>query len=83
VQLPVRNVLGRRVEWSAVFLGATEQPIVEVAHAVGFCSQAHQTTMFQSVYGTTTVAYRRQLRPEAGQMIATPSSLMPFAAPRP
>jgi AraC family transcriptional regulator len=55
-------LLGRRVEWAAALLGATEQSIAEVALATGFCSQSHLTTAFHRVYGTTPGAYRRRGR---------------------
>jgi AraC family transcriptional regulator len=56
-----QHLLRRRVEWAAALLRDTVQPIVDMALAVGFCSQAHLTTAFQRVYGTTPAAYRRQL----------------------
>jgi AraC family transcriptional regulator len=56
-----QHLLRRRIEWAAALLLATAQPIAHVALAVGFCSQAHLTTAFQRLYGTTPNVYRRQL----------------------
>jgi AraC family transcriptional regulator len=53
-------LLRRRVESASCVLAGTDQPISDVALAVGFCSQAHLTTAFRRVYGTTPAAYRRQ-----------------------
>jgi AraC family transcriptional regulator len=55
-------VLGRRVEWAAALLAATEQSVTEVALETGFCSQSHLTTAFQRLYGTTPATYRRERR---------------------
>jgi len=57
-----RYLLGRRVEWAAALLAGTEQSVAEVALATGFSSQAHLTTAFQRLNGTTPAAYRRERR---------------------
>jgi AraC family transcriptional regulator len=57
-----RYLLGRRVEWAAALLSGTEQSVAEVALATGFSSQAHLTTAFQRLNGTTPAAYRRERR---------------------
>jgi AraC family transcriptional regulator len=57
-----RYLLGRRVEWAAALLAGTELSVAEVALATGFSSQAHLTTAFQRLNGTTPAAYRRQRR---------------------
>jgi AraC family transcriptional regulator len=57
-----KYLLGRRVESAAALLAATEQSVAEVALATGFSSQAHLTTAFQRLNGTTPAAYRRERR---------------------
>jgi AraC family transcriptional regulator len=54
-----RYLLGRRVEWARALLAGTEQSIAEIALATGFSSQAHLTTAFRRLNGTTPAAYRR------------------------
>jgi AraC family transcriptional regulator len=55
-------VLGRRVQWATALLAATESSIAEIALATGFSSQAHLTTAFGRLNGTTPAAYRRERR---------------------
>jgi AraC family transcriptional regulator len=58
-----QHLLRRRIESAAALLLATPHAIADVALMAGFCSQAHLTTAFRRVYGTTPGAYRRQLGP--------------------
>jgi AraC family transcriptional regulator len=57
-----RYLLARRLQWAAALLLGTEQTIADVALATGFSSQAHLTTAFQRMNGTTPGAYRREVR---------------------
>jgi AraC family transcriptional regulator len=57
-----RYLLRRRLEWAAALLVSTEQTIAEIAIESGFSSQAHLTTAFRHLYGTTPAAYRRGRR---------------------
>jgi AraC family transcriptional regulator len=57
-----RYLLGRRVEWATALLAGTERSIVDIALATGFSSQAHLTTAFRRLNGTTPAAYRRERR---------------------
>jgi AraC family transcriptional regulator len=57
-----RYLLRRRLEWAAALLVSTEQTIAEIALETGFSSQAHLTTAFRHMYGTTPAAYRRDPR---------------------
>ncbi|MEM8749478.1 MAG: AraC family transcriptional regulator [Pseudomonadota bacterium] len=58
---PHEFVLSRRVEASRQMLVNVEVPIVEVAYACGFSSQAHFTSKFKRYTGTTPGAYRSAL----------------------
>ncbi|CAM3466032.1 helix-turn-helix domain-containing protein [Kibdelosporangium persicum] len=57
-QSPHRYVIGQRVERAALLLARSTRPISEIAHEVGFASQAHLTTTFRKVVGETPLAYR-------------------------
>jgi len=52
----------RGEEWAGALLLATAEPIAQVALTVGFSSQAHLTTAFRRLNGTTPAAYRRERR---------------------
>lgn len=56
---PHRYVIERRVQRAAELLATTREPIAAIALAVGCSSQAHLTTLFRQVLGTTPGAYRR------------------------
>jgi AraC family transcriptional regulator len=58
---PHRYVIERRVQRAAELLATTSEPIAAIALAVGCSSQAHLTTLFRQVLGTTPGAYRRGL----------------------
>lgn len=59
---PYQYVLRRRVEWAKTLLRDGKLGIAEVAVEVGFAHQAHFTTMFKRVCGTTPAAYRAALQ---------------------
>jgi AraC family transcriptional regulator len=54
--------MGRRVEWARALRAGTERSIADIALATGFSSQAHLTTAFRHLTGTTPAAYRRERR---------------------
>jgi AraC family transcriptional regulator len=57
-----KYLMRRRVDWAAALLVSTEQSIAEIALETGFSSQAHLTTAFRHLYGTTPATYRRDRR---------------------
>jgi AraC family transcriptional regulator len=56
---PYRYVLQRRLQRAADLLVATEQPLAQIALAVGFSSQAHFTVQFGKYFGVSPGAFRR------------------------
>ena len=56
---PHRYVLNRRVERAKALLRHTQQPIADVALDCGFSSQAHLTSIFSRLVGTTPGRYRK------------------------
>ncbi len=59
---PHEYVLKRRVEKAQSMLATTDVPIVELALAVGFSTQAHFTTVFSRFSGLTPHRWRRNYR---------------------
>jgi AraC family transcriptional regulator len=59
---PHEYMLRRRVEKARCLLATSEMPIAEVAFSVGFCSQAHFTTVFRRFSGLTPNRWRQQNR---------------------
>jgi AraC family transcriptional regulator len=59
---PHRFVLRRRVERAQDLLRSSDLPLVEVALAVGFASQAHFSTVFRRCSGMSPKKYRDTLR---------------------
>jgi AraC family transcriptional regulator len=55
-------VIQRRVEHAKVMLRTTDEPLSQIAAAVGFASQSHFTTVFKRLTGATPKAYRSDLR---------------------
>lgn len=52
-----------RIERACAALAGSDQPIVDLALAAGFSSQAHFTRVFHRLTGTTPAAYRRNRAP--------------------
>jgi AraC-like DNA-binding protein len=57
---PHHYVLRRRIDHACALLRDPELPLVEVALAVGFQTQAHFTTVFKRYVGSTPHRWRRQ-----------------------
>lgn len=58
---PHRYVMEKRVERARELLRAKERALGDIAYAVGFSSQAHFTTNFRRVTGSTPGRFRRSL----------------------
>ncbi|MCC9658606.1 AraC family transcriptional regulator [Rhodopirellula halodulae] len=63
---PSEFVLSLRVDQARQLLIETEQPLAEVAAAVGFYDQSHFTKRFRRVTGMTPRAYRKRFREQKG-----------------
>lgn len=59
---PHRYLVERRIERARVLLETTDDPIAEIAAAVGLSSQSHLTTLFRKHLGTTPGKFRRSRR---------------------
>jgi AraC-like DNA-binding protein len=55
---PREYLLRRRVEHAKLMLSNSNMPLVEVALAVGFCTQAHFSTVFKRITGDTPARWR-------------------------
>ncbi|WP_024506377.1 AraC family transcriptional regulator [Bradyrhizobium sp. ARR65] len=55
---PREYLLHRRIERAKHILSTTEMPLAEVALAVGFCTQAHFSTVFKRITGETPARWR-------------------------
>jgi AraC-like DNA-binding protein len=55
---PREYLLHHRVERSKLLLSETNMPLVEVALAVGFCTQAHFSTVFKRITRETPARWR-------------------------
>ena len=53
-------VLRKRIERAQQLLAATSVPLVDIALSVGFQTQAHFTTVFKKVVGSTPYQWRRE-----------------------
>jgi AraC family transcriptional regulator len=53
-------VLCKRIERAQQLLGATSETLVEIALSVGFQTQAHFTTVFKRIAGSTPYQWRRE-----------------------
>jgi AraC family transcriptional regulator len=58
-------VIQRRVEHAKVLLRTTDDPLSQIAAAVGFANQSHFTTVFKRVTGSTPRIYRVDFRGHA------------------
>jgi AraC family transcriptional regulator len=58
-------VLRKRIERAQQLLAATSDPLVDIALSVGFQTQAHFTTVFKKVVGSTPYQWRRE-QPKVG-----------------
>lgn len=56
---PLRYVTALRVEEAKRLLRGTSDSLAGVAHATGFCSQSHMTTVFKRIVGVAPGEYRR------------------------
>lgn len=56
---PYRYVMQRRMQRAADLLVATQQPLAQIALAVGFSSQAHFTAQFSKYFGESPGTFRR------------------------
>jgi AraC-like DNA-binding protein len=59
---PREYLLHRRVERAKSILSDAETPLAEVALAVGFCTQAHFSTVFKRITGETPARWRSASR---------------------
>jgi AraC family transcriptional regulator len=55
---PREYLLHQRVEQAKALLSSSEMPLVEIALAVGFCTQPHFSTIFKRVTGDTPARWR-------------------------
>lgn len=53
-------VLRKRIARAQQMLGATPDPLVDIALSVGFQTQAHFTTVFKKIAGNTPYQFRRE-----------------------
>lgn len=58
---PHQYVVRRRIDRAMRLLAATDQTIAHIAFDCGFASQAHMTTVFKRLTGTTPHRYRRSI----------------------
>ena len=57
---PHDYVLRKRVERAQQLLATTSDPLVDIALSVGFQTQAHFTTVFKNITGSTPYQWRRE-----------------------
>jgi AraC family transcriptional regulator len=55
---PHEYLLHQRIEHAKSLLSTTETPLAEIALAVGFCTQAHFSTVFKRITGDTPARWR-------------------------
>jgi transcriptional regulator GlxA family with amidase domain len=55
---PREYLLHQRIEHAKSMLARTETPLAQVALAVGFCTQAHFSTVFKRIAGETPARWR-------------------------
>jgi AraC-like DNA-binding protein len=55
---PREYLLHQRIEHAKLLLSSTDTPLAEVALAVGFCTQAHFSTVFKRIAGETPARWR-------------------------
>ncbi|MEM8801010.1 MAG: AraC family transcriptional regulator [Pseudomonadota bacterium] len=56
---PYKYLIWLRIERARGMLEATDMPLVEIAYACGFSSQAHMTTVFTNTLSTTPGEFRK------------------------
>ena len=59
---PREYLLHQRIEHAKSLLSKTETPLAEIALAVGFCTQAHFSTVFKRITGDTPARWRSARR---------------------
>ena len=59
---PREYLLHERVERAKSLLSGSDTPLAEVALAVGFCTQAHFSTVFKRMTGDTPARWRSAMR---------------------
>jgi len=73
---PHAFVIERRIQKAQELMLATDEPLCDIALAVGFSDQSHLTTRFHRATGTTPSAWRRAMR---GDRAEEPASLVKAA----
>lgn len=58
-EAPLRFIMQRRVKRAQSLLLETDAPLIRIAHDCGFADQAHMTTCFRRLAGTTPARFRR------------------------
>ena len=79
---PHRYVLQRRVGRAKELVAAGRLSLAEIGYALGFPSQAHFTTTFRKLAGTTPGAYRSAYSPPGNRIVAESRNL-PLERERP
>jgi AraC family transcriptional regulator len=72
---PREFLLHQRIEHARSLLSNTETPLAEVALAVGFCTQAHFSTVFKRITGETPARWRCASRDELPSVQPRPQGL--------
>jgi AraC family transcriptional regulator len=70
---PREYLLHQRIEHAKSLLSSTETPLAEIALAVGFCTQAHFSTVFKRITGETPARWRCACKNELPTMLNAPS----------
>jgi AraC family transcriptional regulator len=70
---PREYLLHQRIEHAKSLLSNTETPLAEVALAVGFCTQAHFSTVFKRITSETPARWRSASRNELPSVQGEPS----------
>jgi AraC-like DNA-binding protein len=60
---PHRYIVQRRLELATRMVEASDRPLVEISHEVGFADQSHFIRLFVAATGETPRAWRRRCRP--------------------
>ena len=79
---PHQYVLHRRGERAKELLTNPQLSLAEVGYAAGFASQAHFTTVFRRLLGTTPAAYRKGLSSEVQEVAPADHAISAVSAPR-
>jgi AraC-like DNA-binding protein len=80
---PREYLLHRRVEYAKSILSDGGTPLAEVALAVGFCTQAHFSTVFKRITGETPARWRTASRSASpSPTIQSVRTNIPFGRPR-